>query len=445
MSGDTVIKSFGTFLTNIPEVAEQSKKFIVGAAPAHQIETIVLPKNFDGRQVWKRYLSDIKNQGHCGMCYSCASVGSMADRYNILSLGSVHLNLSASDMVMCMTTDPKFTAEYMQWNKRAERDYHAAELETRKKFACNGNTLYNAAKYLYIVGAPEESCIPDSLVRGITDNKNVPFCEDVEGMMFDHCVDKVSAQRYFRAGTIYQLPYDSEDLEKTEKQIMYDIYKWGPIAGGFLMYDDFLNNYDGTTIYRTKGAGEAKMGHAIRIVGWGEENEGDRVVKYWICANSWSTDWGDGGYFKIEKFLPGLDLEKNIVSLIPDLPGIVKWRKYNVDSLISEADEAARQELGVDSFANYPSSAVEKIKDGVLKGDLLDILIDPQNLPASYANFIAGRINTYDLESIRNRPPRHRSSKLWLLILSCLLAFLLGIGATILFYRRDPRRFAPIS
>jgi cathepsin B len=30
-------------------------------------------------------------------------------------------------------------------------------------------------------------------------------------------------------------------------------------------------------------------GHAVKIVGWGVENG----VNYWICANSWSTSWGE--------------------------------------------------------------------------------------------------------------------------------------------------------
>lgn len=33
--------------------------------------------------------------------------------------------------------------------------------------------------------------------------------------------------------------------------------------------------------------GKALGGHAIRILGWGIENE----VPYWLIANSWNTDW----------------------------------------------------------------------------------------------------------------------------------------------------------
>ena len=35
-------------------------------------------------------------------------------------------------------------------------------------------------------------------------------------------------------------------------------------------------------------------GHAIKILGWGEENG----TPYWLAANSWNSDWGDKGMTK---------------------------------------------------------------------------------------------------------------------------------------------------
>lgn len=37
--------------------------------------------------------------------------------------------------------------------------------------------------------------------------------------------------------------------------------------------------------------GEMLGGHAIKILGWGEENG----TPYWLAANSWNNDWGDQG------------------------------------------------------------------------------------------------------------------------------------------------------
>lgn len=38
-------------------------------------------------------------------------------------------------------------------------------------------------------------------------------------------------------------------------------------------------------------SGSAVGGHAIKMLGWGEEDG----VPYWLCANSWNTDWGENG------------------------------------------------------------------------------------------------------------------------------------------------------
>ncbi|VDM74705.1 unnamed protein product [Strongylus vulgaris] len=42
-------------------------------------------------------------------------------------------------------------------------------------------------------------------------------------------------------------------------------------------------------------AGKEEGAHAIKIIGWGVE----KGTPYWIVANSWNTDWGEDGYFRI--------------------------------------------------------------------------------------------------------------------------------------------------
>lgn len=421
-----IIKSFATILRNNPIAEEQSKKFIVGEVAA--TTRIKPPDNFDGRVVWGKYLSKIKNQGECGICYSCSTVGSLADRFNILSLGAVHLNLSAADLVMCLTNDQLTLVEVGESDDLALLDkFHKDEVKMRDTNGCKGNTLYEACKYLYMQGVPTEECIPDSLVTEIGSNAELPFCEDIEGRMLDHCLDSKYAQASFRASVAYQLKYNSDNMDDTERVIKTEIYKWGPISGGFLMYDDFLNDYDGKTIYTTSHdvADNTLGGHAIRIVGWGEGVQEDRIVKYWICANSWSEEWGDGGYFKIEMFLPGSDLEKNIVALLPELPGLIMPVVYTNDTMITIADRQGRKKLGINIFNGYTSDVIDRIKNGELIDGGKPIPLDPRYMPAKFNAFIAGNINKYNLDSIRKYPLNKFNYFVFAVIIFLLLCALL--------------------
>ena len=53
-------------------------------------------------------------------------------------------------------------------------------------------------------------------------------------------------------------------------------------------------------------------GHAVAIIGWGEDiismgkdisgNNTMKNVKYWLCRNSWGTEWATNGYFKMAMY-----------------------------------------------------------------------------------------------------------------------------------------------
>ncbi len=65
----------------------------------------------------------------------------------------------------------------------------------------------------------------------------------------------------------------------------------GPIMSGLRVYEDFYYYTGG--IYQN-AAGAFQGNHAVCIVGYNDAGG------YWICKNSWSTGWGDGGWFKIK-------------------------------------------------------------------------------------------------------------------------------------------------
>ena len=71
-----------------------------------------------------------------------------------------------------------------------------------------------------------------------------------------------------------------------------EIYAYGPISVIFTVYEDFMVYKSG--VYQHVSG--AKLGlHAVKMLGWGIENG----VSYWLCVNSWNTEWGEQGFFRI--------------------------------------------------------------------------------------------------------------------------------------------------
>jgi len=68
------------------------------------------------------------------------------------------------------------------------------------------------------------------------------------------------------------------------------IYTYGPVVAGFDVYYDFF--YYSTGVY-SHIWGEYVGGHAVLVVGWDDSSSA------FIVKNSWGTEWGESGYFRI--------------------------------------------------------------------------------------------------------------------------------------------------
>lgn len=267
-----------------------TRKIYQSLKPITHERQIKLPREFDGRKVWKNLLTPVMNQGKCGSCWTFASTGCLGDRFNIQSRGRMKVHLSPTKLLLCDTPE----------NKNKD-----------KIGSCFGNTLHNAFRYLYIHGTPEEKCIPytERIYREVemeTEQGIADLCSKITGEYHDMCEDKQKPQRHYKCLHYYVIPKD-------EHEIMKDIYTWGPVATGFNVYPD-LHHFDGKSIYEWDGIGKSTGGHSCVIVGWGEEDG----KKYWIIRNSWGKEWGDNGYFKMMRGSNHLEIEDNCIGCIPD-------------------------------------------------------------------------------------------------------------------------------
>jgi len=205
-----------------------------------------LPDDFDWRNESPACVHPIRDQAQCGSCWAFAATEAFSDRFCIASKGAVNVVLSPQDMVSCDN-----------WN-----------------MGCNGGILPWAWSYLQNTGVVEESCI--SYVSG---NGQVPSCPKT-------CDDGSAKKKYKCASS-------SVTKSSGPAAIKSDIYANGPVETGFDVYEDFFSYKSGIYHYTS---GSKAGGHAVKIIGWGQENG----VNYWICANSWGTTWGMNGFFNIE-------------------------------------------------------------------------------------------------------------------------------------------------
>lgn len=276
-----------------------------------------LPEEFEGQKIWRQYLPEIFNQGECGSCWSIATTTCLAARFNLQSYGNYFIDLSPALMLFCFL----------------ELDEYSDHLKTRylrhdlSDYGCVGNSLIAAWTYLYIRGTCEHACVPNQykqiydLYDGLyTEIKNKVSCRSVTGPNFDSCVDSQKPLTLFSCSDFYYVAGTSK-YGGSEKLIRHNIFEWGPVSSAMEVYEDFYQFDAETEIYQWNGQGKLISGHAIVIVGWGEEvegTEGGRKKLFWWVRNSWGRDWGVEGYFRMVRGTNNCKIEENVIAPIPD-------------------------------------------------------------------------------------------------------------------------------
>lgn len=315
--------------------------------------------NFDARSVWNGLLTPIQQQGQCGACYSYAACSALGDRFAIMTMGQIKTELNPLAVAVCMMVnnqdvqndDPNTVSNETILTLAQQQQIYSnsgelkAYMDTQQNLACGGDTLFNIARNLYIFGAPSVACVPYDDFD--TDTPSMANCLEVSGDKLIGCAagapDKYRVP--FRARH-YAAIDPAQGLEKTILQAKIDIFKFGPIISGFMVYNSFYNT-NGKDVYRPTEAerkGKSMGGHAIKVVGWGTQNG----EEYWLCANSWGVGWGDQGYFKLAMRDPSMQLEDNFMCIYPDFySDYGSYDFYNLKNFFVESveDRAAKYEM----------------------------------------------------------------------------------------------------
>jgi len=236
------------------KVIASASKFKAKRFTKEQLRDV--PESFDSRVQWPNCptIQEIRDQKQCGSCWAFGAVESMSDRQ------CIHKNevrrFSAEDMASC----------------------------GRNLLGLCGNCKKGgqpecAWHYYTHTGVVSEDCYPYSAGN---DTSYTPACKETctGNPQLDWKTDKRKGLNFY--------------IMVGEKQMMAELAENGPFESVMFVYSDFYS-YESGIYHHTSGGYEG--GHAIKLVGYGEENG----EKYWICANSWDVTWGEKGFFRIRR------------------------------------------------------------------------------------------------------------------------------------------------
>ena len=262
----------------------------------HEIESngADIPESFDARKAWPECpsIGEIRDQGNCGSCWAFGATEAMSDRLCIASEGKFQQDVSAEDLLACCKgcgagCNGGFPGA--AWNHWVREGIVTGGLYGSNK----GCQPYAISPCEHHTEGPRPAC------KGETHTpKCVHMC--VDGYNSSYSEDKTYGKKAY-------------SVKKNVQQIQHEIMTNGPVEADFTVYSDFPNYKSG--VYK-RHSHQPVGGHAIRLLGWGVEDG----TPYWLAANSWNTDWGDNGYFKILRGSNECGIEGDINAGIAKVP-----------------------------------------------------------------------------------------------------------------------------
>jgi cathepsin B len=255
-----------------------------------------IPDSFDARAQWGKLcptIGTIEDQSECGSCWAFGMTEAAQDRICIHSEGKLRPQLSVNDVMTCCVLcgfGCNGGYSYFAWRYWVKQGIVTGSNYTAK----TGCQPYHFPPCEHHVSPPHPHFKPCPSTGYPT-----PPCYHGchKGYAKTYKEDKHFGSKAYRVG---------EDVEAIQKEILTN----GPVAASFYVYEDFLHYKSGVYQHVT---GKYEGGHAIKILGWGEENG----KAYWLVANSWNYDWGDKGFFKILRGKDECGIEEGITAGLP--------------------------------------------------------------------------------------------------------------------------------
>lgn len=382
---------FCSVLRDHPEVLEKSNIY-----PYIDIkyDETKIPDTFDGRYRWSLYIEPPSKQ-RVSSSWALVAKDVLNDRFCLTTAGQLYFFLDYTQILACMDKSPlKKIENVLSTNSLGE--------DTSNYNITEGYSIYDAWEYIYAYGLSNWNCIsrksivdtglkaPDSFLYKDKKEYYKDYCEKTAYSCLRQKYGKPVARRSYFLDSIFNI--EGKDMSERVRNIKYQIAKWGPVAAGFLVYENFMKDYKGLDIYE-KPEGKVLGGHYVSLMGWGRKDG----VEYWICRNTFGTDWGLMGYFYMKIGIEDCRLEYNVSVVSTTLPNnpdyerrflIADGKLYNdqkvyIDNmkLINPSLYKIRESQMYNRELFYTQMVINMIKSGDLNGLLKPLITYPNLLP----------------------------------------------------------------
>lgn len=203
-------------------------------------------------------------------CWAFGAAEAASDRLCISTNGSFTAPLSAEDLLSCCT----------DCGQGCNGGYPSAANQYIASTGIVTGGLYNDFSYCrsYTL-KPCEHHVTGKYQKCTEPTKPTPSCQRQCDSQSTYGVTYEKDERV--AAKSYSVPSQVSELQK-------EIMTYGTVEVAMTVYADF-EAYTGGIYKHTTGS--YLGGHALSMVGWGEENG----TPYWIVRNSWRKDWGVRG------------------------------------------------------------------------------------------------------------------------------------------------------
>lgn len=321
-----------------------------------ELDASELPMNFTWGDAFNNNAREyfVSNQQACGSCYATSHMYVFKRRIEIeltKMINKKYVNemddtLSVQSVLSCSFYDQGCNGGYPFLVSKFAM-LQGIPLETEFKYTGVSNQCPNRVEK-----KPSSSHIHKIHKEGMVNKHN--NLRDFNPYEFDNFIEQSKRRKKYQTSNVVDNPnrwYVKEynyvggcygcNQCNGEKIMMNEIYRNGPIIASFEAPENFYNYKDGvyyikdyphakkcsinvnksklTSYYNNYNiTGWERVNHAIVLIGWGEEEINGKLYKYWIGKNSWGSDWGKKGYFKIIRGINFNAIEAHAMFIDPD-------------------------------------------------------------------------------------------------------------------------------